>query len=117
MKTVENFILGLDGQQKVIVSFLHQHLTEHHDLTPKISFNIPMYYQRKWICYLNPIKNNGVELAFTKGHRLSNEQNLLKAKGRKKISGIELFHVGSIPIRSIDEIIQEAIIIDQLYNT
>ncbi|MEP1035318.1 DUF1801 domain-containing protein [Ekhidna sp.] len=117
MKTVENFILELDSQQKAIVSYLHQHLTQHHDLMAKISFNIPMYYKRKWVCYLNPIKNGGIELAFTKGHRLSNDQGMLKSKGRKRISGIELFDVQSIPDRSIDEIIQEALILDQLYNT
>ena len=43
MKTVEDFILGLDGQQKAIVSFLHQRLTNKHDLIPKIRFKIPMY--------------------------------------------------------------------------
>lgn len=117
MKTVENFILGLDGQQKAIVSYLHQLLTDRHDLIPKIRFNVPMYYQKKWVCYLNPIKNNGIELAFMKGHRLSNDQSLLKKKGRKYVSGIELFEVRSIPEQSINEIVQEALIIDQLYNT
>ena len=116
MKTVENFILGLDGQQKAIVSFLHQHLTQQHDLMPKISFNVPMYYKRKWVCYLNPVKNDGIELAFVKGHRLSNEQGLLQSKKRKRISGIELYDVGSIPLRAIDEIVKEALIVDQLYN-
>ncbi len=116
MKTVENFILGLDGQQKAIVSYLHQHLTENHDLIPKISFNIPMYYKRKWVCYLNPIKNDGIELAFVKGHRLSNDQGLLKTKNRKRISGIDLYEIRSIPMRQIDEIVQEALIIDQLFT-
>ncbi|WP_436517694.1 DUF1801 domain-containing protein [Ekhidna sp. To15] len=116
MKTVESFILGLDGQQKAIVSFLHQRLSLHHDLIAKISYNIPMYYKRKWVCYLNPIKNDGIELAFIKGHRLSNDQGLLVSKGRKRISGIELHDIQSIPLRSIDEIVQEALIIDQLHS-
>lgn len=117
MKTIENFILGLDGQQKAIVSFLHNHLTTYHDLQGKISYNIPVYYRKSWVCYLNPIKNNGIELAFTKGHRLSNEQNLLHTKKRKYVSGIDLYDVQSIPKRSIDEIIQEALIIDQIYSS
>lgn len=115
MKSIENFILGLDGQQKAIVSFFHSHLTDYHDLQGKISYNIPVYYRKSWVCYLNPIKNNGIELAFTKGHRLSNEQQLLNRKNRKYVAGIDLYEITEIPEKSIDEIIQEALIIDQLY--
>lgn len=112
--TVENFILGLDGQQKAIVSFWHQRLTNHHDLVPKIRFNIPMYYRKSWVCYLNPIKNNGIELAFLKGHQLSNDQGLLRSKDRKMVFGIDLFDVSTIPERTIDEIIQEALLLEQM---
>lgn len=116
MKTIEDFILGLDSQQKVIVSFFHQHLTQNHDLLGKISYNIPVYYRKSWVCYLNPIKNNGIELVFTKGHRLSNDQGLLDKKKRKYVAGIDLYNLKHVPEQSIDEIIQEALIIDQLYS-
>ncbi|WP_420317794.1 DUF1801 domain-containing protein [Ekhidna sp.] len=112
--TVEDFILGLDGQQKAIVSFLHQRLTSQHDLIPKIRFKIPMYFRRTWVCYLNPIKNDGIELAFLNGSNLSNDQGLLKSKGRKMVSGIDLNDVSVIPITPIDEIVQEALILDEL---
>ncbi|MEQ8628220.1 DUF1801 domain-containing protein [Ekhidna sp.] len=115
--TVENFILGLDGQQKAIVSFLHQRLTNQHDLIPKIRFKIPMYYRKSWVCYLNPIKNDGIELAFLCGKSLSNEQGLLNCKGRKMVCGIDLFNVCDIPEKSIDEIVQEALILDELVKT
>ncbi len=114
MKTIEDFILGLDGQQKAIVSFLHDRLTNHHDLIGKISYNIPMYYRKSWVCYLNPIKKNGIELAFIKGNQLSNDQNLLKKKNRKMVQGIDLYDIKDLPERAIDEIVQEALIIDQI---
>ena len=114
METVENFILGLDGQQKAIVSFLHQNLTRNHDLIPKIRFKIPMYYRKSWVCYLNPIKNNGIELAFMKGHMLSNELGFLNQKNRKMVSGIEFFDVNQINEQMVNQIIQEAIILDDL---
>lgn len=117
LKTIENFILGLDGQQKAIVSFLHQQLSHQHELHGKISYNIPMYYRKTWVCYLNPIKDNGIELAFSKGHRLSNEQGVLHEKGRKLVAGIELFEIDSLPVKAIHEIVQEAIILDDLYKT
>ena len=115
MKTVENYILGLDGQQKAIVSYMHQLLTEHHDLIPKIRFKIPMYYRKKWVCYLNPIKNNGIELAFMRGYQLSNDQGLLQKKDRQYVAGVDLFNIQDIPEQSINEIVQEALMLEELH--
>lgn len=117
MKTVEDFILGLDGQQKAIVSYLHNRLTNDHDLIPKIRFKIPMYFRKTWVCYLNPIKNDGIELAFLNGNKLSNDQGLLNSKDRKMVSGIDLFHISKIQEKLIDEIIQESIILDDISKT
>ena len=114
MKTIENFILKHDGQQKAIVTFLHHHLSTYHDLDSKINWNIPTYYRRSWVCYLNPIKNQGIELAFFHGTQLSNEQGILKTKGRKQVAGIDLFKVAEIDQAAINEIVQEAIILDDL---
>ncbi len=116
MNTIENYILGLGGQQKAIVSFFHQHIKHHHDLLPRIKWNIPTYHRRSMICYLNPIKNDGVELAFFRGSQLSNEQGILTSKGRKLVAGIEIFDLESIDTRMVDEIIQEAIILDDHPN-
>ena len=117
MNGINQFILGLDGQQKAIVSYLHYRLTDHHGLTQHIKYEIPMYYQKSWVCYLNPIKKNGVELAFLKGHRLSNEQGILTMKNRKLVAGIDLFSIENLPEKEIDEIIQEALILDEMYKT
>jgi len=114
MTTVEDFILGLDGQQKAIVSFLHQHLIEQHDLQVKINWKIPTYYRKSWVCYLNPIKNDGIEFAFLRGKDLSNEQGILNSKGRKLVSGIDIYSVNEIDLSVINEIIQEALILDDL---
>ena len=114
MKAIENFILGLDGQQKAIVSYLHHRLADHHGLIQDIKYEIPMYYRKSWVCYMNPIKNDGIELAFLNGHKLSNVQGILNNKKRKMVAGIDLYEVSKIPERQIDEIIQEAIILDDL---
>lgn len=112
MKTIQNFILGLDGQQKAIISYLDQKLTADYDLQGKISYNVPFYYRKSWICYLNPLKDGGVELAFIRGNELSNDQKILDSKGRKKVAGIDLYDVSKIPEQQIHEIIHEAIIVD-----
>ena len=114
MKTVEHFVLGYDGEQKAIISYLHHLLTVEHDLIPKIRYNIPFYYRKSWICYINPLKNNGVELAFLKGHLLSNEHGLLDQKDRKIVSGISYFQVSDILDKDLNPIVQEAIILDEM---
>ena len=45
---------------------------------------------------------------------LSNEQGILNQKGRKMVSGIDFYDVNKIDIQMINQIIQEAIILDNL---
>ncbi|MEM9339914.1 MAG: DUF1801 domain-containing protein [Bacteroidota bacterium] len=114
MGIIEDFILGLDGQQKAIVSYLHDQLSEKHGLEGRIRYNIPFYYHRKPICYLNPIKKEGVELVFSKGALLSNIQGLLEVKNRKYVAGISCYQLEEIPLIVIDEIVQEAILLENI---
>ncbi len=114
MSTISSFILEFDGQQKAILSFLHDRLIDYHGLRQDIKYKIPMYYNKSWVCYLNPIKKNGIELAFIKGHQLSNDQGILQMKKRKMVAGVDFYEVNQIPLKSIDEIIQEALILDEL---
>lgn len=113
MTSIRDFILGLEGQQKVIITALDTLLTSQLDLQGRIRFKIPMYYRKSWVCYLNPIKNNGVELAFMRGNELSNEQGLLEFRGRKQVAGIELFSLQDIPDQPLNELLQEALLLDE----
>ena len=113
MDQVENFILDLEGEQKDIMEHLHHLLGTFPGITSKIRYKIPFYYCRSWICYLNPVKGNQVELAFIRGIELSNEQGLLEFRGRKQVAGIVLRSASSIKIPAITEIIQEAIMLDE----
>lgn len=79
----------------------------------KMRYKIPFYDHKSWVCYLNPVKNGGVELAFVRGNQLSNDQGLLQANNRKQIRGITMFKVAEIPEREILEIVQEALILDE----
>lgn len=115
MKSVSNYILGLEGQQKAIVSYLHERLTNYHDLSSKISYSIPMYRRKSWLCYINPLKTGGVDFVFTRGKSLSNEQGLLDSKGRKQVAGMIIHNVSEIHERAIDEMVQEAILVDELW--
>lgn len=110
---VQIYIDERDGNQKAIMQQLHQTITRFPEVTAKIRYKIPFYYRKSWICYLNPVKGDKVEFAFTRGNELSNEQGLLQANGRKQVRGIIFNNVKQIPWTSIHEILQEAFLLDE----
>lgn len=102
-----------EGVQRDILLHLHELITSLPEVTGKIRYKIPFYDRRSWICYLNPIKEDRVELAFTRGNELSNEQGLLEARGRKQIRGVIFAFVEEIPDEVVLEVLQEALLLDE----
>ncbi|MCG8569090.1 MAG: DUF1801 domain-containing protein [Spirochaetes bacterium] len=113
MGEAEDFIYQFEGNQRETMLYFHNLLTCDLGLEDKIRFKIPFYYRKSWICYLNPTKEKKVEFAFVRGNELSNSQGLLINKGRKQVYSIDFEKVSDIPFRAINEIIQEAIFIDE----
>lgn len=113
MTDVEDFINQYEGNQRKVMRLLHNLLATELNLTEKIRFGIPFYYKKSWICYLNPTKNGTIEFAFTRGNELSNEQGLLDSKGRKQVYSVEFENISDIPHERLNEIIQEAILLDE----
>lgn len=113
MTEVAAYIDRHEGHQQAIMHYLHRQLLSFPGITCKLSYSIPFYYRKSWICYLNPVKNNAVEMVFTRGNELSNEQGLLEAKGRKQVLGITFSTVKDIPGQAMNEIIQEALLLDE----
>ncbi len=113
MTAVELFILEKEGEQQKILDRLHNLLSSFPEITSKIRYKIPFYYHKSWICYLNPTKDGGIELAFTRGNELSNEQGLLDSKGRKQVYGISFHSSREIDEDLVAEVFQEALILDE----
>lgn len=113
MKTISDFILRQEGSLRVMIGYLDDRLANHHGLRSTISYGIPMYSLKSWVCYINPKKSGGIELCFTRGVDLSNEQGLLHLRGRKMVAGAYFHHISEIPEQSLDEIVQEAILVDE----
>ncbi len=113
MSGVEEFIFQYEGNQREILRYFHNLLAGELGLVDRIRYKIPFYYNNSWICYLNPFKNGGIELAFTRGNELSNIQGLLEARDRKQISGMVFKKLAEIPYKATNEIIQEAILLDE----
>lgn len=113
MSDVISFIDQFEGDQYDILSYFQQLLAEEYQLMDKIRYKIPFYYNHSWICYLNPIQQEAIELAFTRGNELSNASGILDFKGRKQVSGVIFSKLSDIPSEAIQAVIQEAIWLDE----
>lgn len=113
MTEVENFIFQFEDQQREILLHFHKLLTSELNLTAKLRYKIPFYYNKSWICYLSPDKKGKVELAFTRGNELSNSQGILDNKDRKQVYGIVFSHIDDIPEKELNEVLQEAVLLDE----
>jgi hypothetical protein len=95
------------------MKYFHKLFVEEFHLTPKMTYKLPFYYRKSWVCYLFPTKKGAVELAFTRGNELSNNQGLLKIKGRKQVSSVDFYSLKDIPEDSLHEVLHEAILLDE----
>ncbi|MFH1120919.1 MAG: DUF1801 domain-containing protein [Bacteroidota bacterium] len=114
MHPVEDFIYRYENPERDIMLILYHLISEQPGITVQLTFNLPFFYCKNWICYLYPMKKGGVELVFTRGNELSDESNLLHAKGRKLVKGIAFRQVNDIPRQSILELLHEALLLDQM---
>jgi len=112
MNPVEDFIYRQESEVKEMMLYLHELLLAR-ELQPKISFRIPMYYGNTWVCYLNPLKKGGMELAFCRGNELANASGVLRNYGRKQVMGIRYQKLADINEIAVLEILDEAIVLDQ----
>ncbi len=111
--TCLDYIEARDGEQRRLFLALHALLTSLPQVTDKIRYTVPFYVRKSPICYLNPLKNGGVELVFIRGNELSNEQGLLDLKGRKQVAGVSYFAVSDIREEPLLEVLQEALLVDE----
>jgi len=110
---VEIYIDELEGEQKLIASALHDLMMTFPEITHKIRYKIPFYYRKSWICYINPIKKDGIEFCFLRADELSNESGILDFKDRNQVAGVSLFSCKEIPLAAIVEVINEALVLDE----
>ena len=111
-REVEAFILEQDPLTRRTLLGLHQLLIPYPGITAKIAYRIPFYYRKSRICYLNPLKGGGVELAFTRGNELMDESGVLDSRGRAQVSGIRYNNPSEIDPARLNPILQQAILID-----
>jgi len=80
----------------------------------KISNKIPYFSFFGPICYLNPT-DEGVELGFTKGYELSDDDRILESKGRKMVKSITFYSLTTLEEQedAIRHLLNEAAILNE----
>ena len=111
---MEAFFEQYTGQTYALLLRLHDLITSLPGVEGRLTYNTPFYYRNTWICYLSPQKDGSVEVGFTRGSALSNAQGLRDARGRKQVSGVVFRKVSDIPEESFLEVLQEALLVDEL---
>lgn len=92
---------------------LHRIFSDFPGIELKERYKLPFYYGRSWICYLNPLKKGGFELAFTRGNELEDVGGLLSFRGRKQIAGVIFKKTSEIPEAEIRSLFTEAYTLDR----
>ena len=108
--TYSDFIEPLDVILVETISYLDKVFTEELSLTRRMRYRIPFYDDDKWICYLNPQKQNTLELCFLNGQQIKQSYPMIDLRGRKTVGGLIIDPFSDIPIDLISEIIDFATI-------
>lgn len=113
--TIEDYILSLENSAQADLIAAAHDLIE--NLIPQvkslIKWKVPFYEYHKHLCYLNPKKGGGIEIAFIHGALFSNEQGLLQDAGRKQIKGLLIKNLKELHSDAVTEIILEAAAINE----
>jgi hypothetical protein len=112
IKAVEDYILSRKEPVRSLLEYLHRLLLDY-QLQPKIAYGIPMYYGHKWVCYLNPLKDDQLELAFPRAKEFTDPSGLLDFRDRKMVAGLILDPVEDLPIAAVKDILEAALALDQ----
>jgi hypothetical protein len=113
MSDIYHFTARLSINQQSIMHAIDNEIIALPGMVMKERYKLPFYYGRSWICYLNPVKNDAVELAFTRGNELSNAHRILDFRDRKQIAGIVCTELAALPWPAIRDTLFEAIALDR----
>jgi uncharacterized protein YdeI (YjbR/CyaY-like superfamily) len=113
--TVRTFIADQPSPQREIMTILRSWILDLGQHTQeKISAKIPYFYFYGPLCYLHA-QRDGVDLGFTKGYELTDEEKLLESRGRKHVKTITFFSVTQLEEQeeSLRHILNEAAILNE----
>ncbi len=114
MSSAEDFIYQQEEDLQLLLLPLRELFLSYPGVTAKLRYKIPFYYRKSWVCYTNPIKGQGVEVAFLRGFELGDPQGVLQDKGRKMVKGIDIFNPNEIEAKGVELYWREALMLEEL---
>ena len=113
MSIYQEFITALESEELVeVCNTLRNEILLFPNIEIKKKFNIPFFYGKTWICYLNLVKKREIELAFVRGRELASKE-LLDFKNRDMVGGISYKQVADIDFGELKLLLEEAVTLDQ----
>lgn len=129
-KSVDEIIAGLPRDERVVMSRLRDLII---DCLPKateaVKYRVPFYTRNRMICFIWPPsifwgpgrtlesqKAKGVSLGFCQGNRMSNEDGVLLAEGRKQIFCMYFHSLKDINEKQIRALLFEAGLVDESFS-
>ena len=120
-KDFDSFLEALPPEEQNICLRLRNLILENcPGLKETWAYGAPFYKGRRRICFLYPASlpysglKEGVNLGFNRANLLSNQQGLLDAGERKEVAYIRINSLQDIQENLLLEILQEAVLVDQL---
>jgi hypothetical protein len=119
---VNDFVINLPKEERIIVSRLRDLLFETEPrFREKLSYGVPYFSRNRRVCFLWPASapmgptNARVSFGFCHANLLSNVQGILLKEGRKQVYIARFSSINEIDEKLLLEIIQEALIVDDLH--
>ncbi|HRW98470.1 MAG TPA: DUF1801 domain-containing protein [Cyclobacteriaceae bacterium] len=121
MADVDEFIASLPQSERVITQRLRKIILESDPrITEKLSYGVPYFSIRRRICFVWPAsapngpRDSKVSLGLCYGHLISDHDGRLQMDGRTQVSVARFSTLSEIDERKISEIVQEAILVDNM---
>ena len=116
MNIYEEFIAKFNNEKLIeVCHFLREEIMQHPHIKIQKKFNLPFFYGKTWVCYVNGIKKRkkitGIELCFVRGRELPSKE-LLDFKDRVMIGGLTFQKVADIDMGVLKLLLEEAMILD-----
>lgn len=113
MNLVDEYITSLDREKALLFKHIRGILLKCVPSSSEtIKYGVPYYEYFGHMCYISPTKK-GVNLGFTRGHQLSNEQGLLTGDG-KVVRHLHFETINDYEDQEVMTIINEAILLNEV---
>lgn len=113
MSIYQEFISKLESEELLeVCNVLQEEIIQFPHIEIKKKFNLPFFYGKTWICYLNLVKKKEIELCFVRGRELPSKE-LLNFKERVMIGGLSFQKETDIDYGVLKLLLEEATTLDQ----